>query len=84
MRSNNTEWNRAARGAFEAYESALRTGAEKDWAVVIALTQMRAIVSNVTESDVRQALSIMLAEKRLSERTAARPAHVTASAEEQV
>lgn len=83
MRSNGAEWDRAARSAFEAYEAALRTGAEKDWAVLVALTQMRAIASSATEADVRRALSIMAAEKRLAQRTGPQAAHTIASAEEQ-
>lgn len=69
MSSNSVEWDRAARMAFEAYEAALRNGAESEWAVALAVTKMRTIVSTVTESDVRQALSIALAEKRLVARS---------------
>jgi hypothetical protein len=71
MHSNDGEWNRATTIALDAYEAALRNDAENEWAVVIALTAMRTIVSTATESDVRQALSIMLAERRLAARSLA-------------
>jgi hypothetical protein len=70
--SHSAEWDRATRIALEAYEAALRSGGDNGWAVASAVAQMRTIVPSVTESDVRRALSIMLAEKKLAARTASR------------
>jgi hypothetical protein len=80
--SSPSDWDRAAKIAFEAYEDALRSGADIEWAVTLATAQMRSIVPTATESDVRRNLSLLLAEKRLAERTASEAAPLLRSAGE--
>ena len=66
MREIGAEWNQATRMALEAYESALHGRSENGSAVAAALARMRTIVPTATESDVREALALLLAARRLT------------------
>jgi hypothetical protein len=69
MSAMSTEWNHATQMALEAYEIALRSGSENGSAVAVALTRMRTVVPTASESDVRQALALLLAAQRMTLRS---------------
>jgi hypothetical protein len=66
MREDSAEWTHATRLALEAYESTLLQRSENRSAVAAALARMRTIVPTATESDVREALALLLAARRLT------------------
>jgi hypothetical protein len=62
----NGDWQRASKLALEAYETALRAGADKEIAVDVAVARARSVMPVMAECQVREALAIVLAERRLA------------------
>ena len=79
MREDSAEWNHATRMALEAYEATLLELSGDGSAVAAALARMRTIVPTATESDVREALALLLAARRLT-LSSERPSMPTESA----
>jgi hypothetical protein len=66
MGSTHADWQRATKVALEAYQASLRSGCRKRAAFDVALASARSVVPMVSEFDIREALSSLIAEKRLT------------------
>jgi hypothetical protein len=66
MHYSDASWMRASKMAMELYDLALQSGATHEVAVAVAIARARSVIRSVSEYDVREAMSIRLAEVRLA------------------
>ena len=72
------KWDSAVAGAIEAFQIATYCGADNETAAQVALARARAFMPDASEYEVREALAIDQAERRLALRlAAARTGHTT-------
>jgi hypothetical protein len=69
MRYSEGDWMLASKVALEAYEAGLECGATHAAAVAAAVARARTVVPSASDYDVREAISIRLAEKRTAARS---------------